>query len=104
MIRHCVMLTLEETADRSELDRVMLELATLVEGLDGCTGFRAGPNRDYEGKSPDIAYGFIFDADTPDALAAYAVHPEHIALSAQLISLCKGGGRGVVIYDLEVGP
>jgi hypothetical protein len=51
MIRHCVMLRLAAKADRAVLDRVMLGLADLVERLEGCSGFFAGPNRDYEGKS-----------------------------------------------------
>ena len=102
MIRHCVMLRLTAKADRAVLDRVMLGLADLVERLEGCSGFFAGPNRDYEGKSPDFAYGFTLDAQNAAALAAYAVNPEHQALGAQLVSLCEGGGAGIIVYDLEI--
>lgn len=104
MIRHCVMLRLAPKADRARLDRVMLSLGDLVEKLDGCSNFCAGPNRDYEGKSPDIAYGFTLDADNAKALAAYAVHPQHQALGAKLVALCEGGPAGIIVYDIEVGP
>ncbi|WP_299588946.1 Dabb family protein [uncultured Tateyamaria sp.] len=101
MIRHCVMLQLAADADRAVLDRVMLDLADLVERLEGCGGFCAGPNRDYEGKTPGFVYGFTFDADSPAALAAYAVHPDHVALGAELVALCVGGGAGIRVYDIE---
>lgn len=104
MIRHCVMLNLVAQVDAGALDAVMLGLADLVDRLEGCSGFCAGPNRDFEGKSPDFPYGFTFDAANVEALAAYAVHPEHQALGAQLVVMCTGGGDGIVVYDIEVGP
>ncbi|MFL4469927.1 Dabb family protein [Tateyamaria armeniaca] len=104
MIRHCVMLRLARKADRTKLDRVMLALGKLVDRLDGCSNFCAGPNRDFEDKSPDIAYGFTLDAHDAKALAAYAVHPEHQALGAKLVDLCEGGSAGIIVYDIEVGP
>jgi hypothetical protein len=102
MIRHCVMLRLSDKATAPALDKVMHRLAELVDRLDGCSGFCAGPNRDYEGKSPDIAYGFTLDCRNAKALAAYAVHPDHVALGAQLAALCEGGADGILVYDLAV--
>lgn len=102
MIRHCVMLRLSDKATAPALDKVMHGLADLVDRLDGCSGFCAGPNRDYEGKSPEIAYGFTFDANNAKALAAYAVHPDHVALGGQLVALCEGGSEGVIVYDIDV--
>jgi len=104
MIRHCVMLRLARKADRKVLDRVMLALGALVDRLDGCSNFCAGPNRDYEDKSPDVAYGFTLDARDARALAAYAVNPEHQVLGAKLVNLCEGGAAGIIVYDIEVGP
>lgn len=102
MIRHCVFLNLTPGANRAELDAVMLGLADLVERLEGCSEFWAGPNRDYESKSPEYDYGFTLDAASPEALAAYAVHPDHIALGGRLVALCAGAADGVMVYDLEV--
>mmetsp|Transcript_28498 Transcript_28498/g.53442 ORF Transcript_28498/g.53442 Transcript_28498/m.53442 type:complete len:105 (-) Transcript_28498:598-912(-) len=101
MIRNCVMLNLEVDPHASDLDAIMRELADLVERLEGCRGFCVGPNRDYEGKSPDHTDGLTLDADSPEALAAYAVHPDHQALGARLVALCQGGGDGITAYDLE---
>ncbi|WP_223421381.1 Dabb family protein [Tateyamaria pelophila] len=102
MIRHCVMLRLREDADPRQVNAVMLDLAKVVDRLDGCGDFCAGPNRDFEDKTPDYAYGFTLDARNAKALAAYAVDPEHKALGAQLVDLCHGGGDGILVFDIEV--
>lgn len=101
MIRHCVFLKLKPKVDSAELDKIMLDLEALVRRLDGCSDFRAGPNRDYEGKTPDYQYGFTLDAKNAKALAAYAVHPEHQALGGRLVALCQGGGDGVAVFDID---
>lgn len=103
MIRHIVMLHLRADADMPELATVMQGLDALVHHLDGLSGFVAGPNRDYEAKSPDHPYGFTLDAASPAALAAYADHPDHKALGARLVAQCAGGGDGIVVYDIEAG-
>ncbi|MEM8654907.1 MAG: Dabb family protein [Pseudomonadota bacterium] len=101
MIRHCVFLRLAPKADAAELDKIMLGLEDVVRRLDGCSGFRAGPNRDYEGKSPDYPYGFTLDADDARALAAYAVDPAHQDLGARLVALCAGGADGILVFDID---
>ena len=101
MIRHCVMLKLKPDASTARLNKVMHGLAELVDTLDGCSGFCAGPNRDYENKSPDYRYGFTLDARNPKALAAYAVDSEHLALGAKLVEMCVGGADGIVVYDID---
>ena len=101
MIRHCVMLRLRTDADTVALDRIMLQLAKLVDQLEGCSGFWAGPNRDFESKTPGYLYGFTLDAYDARALAAYAVNPDHQALGAQLVELCEGGADGIRVYDIE---
>lgn len=102
MIRHCVMLRLAPAADMNTLEGLCAELGSLVGQLDGCSGFVAGPNRDFEGKSADYAFGFTLDAQDRHALAEYAAHPEHKALGAQLVEMCIGGGDGITVYDIEV--
>ena len=102
MIRHCVMLRLRPGVEETALPAAVAGLADLVARLDGCSGFCAGSNRDFERKSPDFAYGFKLDARDAVALAAYAAHPEHKALGTRLVDLCEGGADGIVVYDLEI--
>ena len=102
MIRHCVMLRLSPTADLVELSDVCAKLTDLRDRLAGCSGFVAGPNRDFEGKSADYPYGFTLDAENEAALAGYARHPEHKALGSQLVQMCSGGGDGISVFDIEV--
>ena len=103
MIRHCVMLRLLPNDQETSLEQIMLGLGALVERLDGCSGFCAGPNLDFEGKSQDYPYGFTFDAVDAETLSTYGGHPEHVELGTRLIALCQGGGEGIVVYDLEYG-
>ena len=99
MIRHCVMLQLPERYDRSELTSVMNGLAMVAERLDGCSGFVAGENRDYEDKSPEYPYGFTIDFDNATALSGYAKDPEHRALGQRLVTLCEGAER-ITVFDI----
>ena len=101
MIRQCVFLKLKPKADVALLDKVMLDLSALVQRLEGCSGFRAGPNRDYENKTPEFPYGFTLDAVNAEALAAYAVDTEHQALGARLVDLCEGGADGITVFDID---
>ncbi len=101
MIRHCVMLNLLPDGE-AELATVMAGLADLVAAIDGLGGFCAGPNRDFENKTPDHSYGFTLDAADASALAVYAEHPMHQKLGARLVALCRGGAEGIRVYDLEI--
>jgi hypothetical protein len=103
MIRHCVMLNLQDDAQEKLLP-VLEGLAALVDTLEGCSGFLAGVNRDFESKSPNHAFGFMFDAEDETALNTYAEHPRHKQLGATLVSLCKGGADGILVFDIEVTP
>ena len=102
MIRHIVMLDLVADHDAGELAQVMAGLDALRDRIAGFRGFAHGPNRDFEGKSPDCAYGFTCDFDSSATSQAYLENPEHRALGARLVALCKGGADGIAVVDLEV--
>ncbi len=102
MIRHIVLLDLAEGYDPAELAAVMAGLDALRGQIDGYLGFAHGPNRDFEGMSPDCAYAFTCDFDGPATSQAYLVNPDHQALGARLVALCKGGAAGITVVDIEV--
>ncbi|MFZ3583237.1 Dabb family protein [Loktanella sp. DJP18] len=88
MIDHIVLLHLKPDHDPDALIAVMAGLAGLVGQIEGFDDFRHGMNRDYEGRSPAYAYGFVGRFRDALALAAYADDPRHRALGARLIALC----------------
>lgn len=100
MIRHCVMLDVPSAA-LMELEAVLRDLEKLTQSLPGISGFVAGPNRDFEGKTPGYSYGFTLDAEDAVALQSYADDPAHQAIGRQLVALCPKGGNGILVYDLE---
>ena len=102
MIVHCVHLNLKDNADPGALAAIMDGLEALCGRLEGCETYQHGPNRDFEAKSPDYPYGFVVQFRDAAALEQYACHPEHRALGARLVGLCKGGADGVIVFDLEV--
>lgn len=101
MIEHVVLLSLRAEHDAQELADVMAGLGALQ--LPGLLGFSHGPNLDAEGKSPDYAYGFIVRFADRAALDIYATDPDHRAFGARLVALCRGGGAGIFVADLETG-
>ena len=101
MIRHCVMLRLRAGYNETDLAEIISGLRAVAVRLDGCTGFFAGPNRDFEGKSPGFPFGFTLDFDSASALASYASDAAHVALGRRLIDLCEGGAAGILVYDLD---
>jgi len=102
MIAHCVFLALRPEAETEELRSTMTGLEELRRTLPGFAGLTAGPNLDFEGKSPEFPWGFIAYFEDEAALRAYADDPTHKALGARLGALCEGGADGIVVYDLEV--
>ena len=97
MIQHVVMLKARET---EVLSGLMRNFAALVGRIEGFTAFAHGPNIDAEQKSPDYPYGFICTFTDRAALDRYAADARHQALGAQLVSLCDGGGEGIMVYDI----
>lgn len=103
MILHCVFCHFQDSAPEAARQAVLEGLRAFSLSLPGVLGFEAGPNRDFEGKSPDYAAGFVIRFGSAAALQAYAVHPEHQRLGGELLALCVGGAAGIVVYDLDLG-
>lgn len=102
MLLHCVFCDILETTAQGEVSAIEAELAALVGKVPGMLAFQAGPNRDYEVKSPNHRWGFVCTFTDRAAHLAYEAHPRHQAAGARLVAACRGGAAGIVVYDLEV--
>lgn len=100
MIHHIVMLDLPSGYDAHALADVMLGLADLGLDIDGFVGFSHGPNKDFEGMSPDCAYGFICTFTDQATSMSYLANTKHQALGARLVALCRGGADGITVVDM----
>ena len=78
-------------------------IGEVLDEIDGVYDFAAGPNRDFENKSPAYESGFVITFANKDALDDYAEHPRHKEAGGILTSLCFGGSDGVLVFDLDVG-
>ncbi|MEM1289238.1 MAG: Dabb family protein [Pseudomonadota bacterium] len=102
MILHCVFCTFKNGVSAETQADIFNALKDFSQSLDGALAFDHGPNRDFEDKSASYQSGFVIRFADKAALQAYAVHPTHQALGAQLCALCVGGADGVIVFDLEV--
>lgn len=103
MIQHIVMLDLPAEADRAELLAIMTGLDDLRGSIAGFVGFMHGENKDFEGMSKDRNYGFICTFMDEATSRDYLVNPDHQALGARLVALCRDGVQGITVIDLAVG-
>lgn len=102
MILHCVFCNIAPSTADKALAEVLDGLSALCDTLNGALSFEAGPNRDFEAKSPNHGQGFIIRFADAAALEEYANDPRHIELGGQLCSLCTDGAEGIIVYDLEI--
>jgi hypothetical protein len=103
MLIHCVFLNVRPEVPGPEIDACMAALAALQPAVEGMLSFAAGPNRDFERKSPDHGHGFVITFRDRDAHLRYDGHPDHRAAGARLVAACEGGAAGIVVYDIETG-
>ena len=101
MLEHCVFCAIRPDVSQDEVDAVMSRLRALSTEVPGMGSFRAGPNRDYEGKSAAWTFGFIITFTDRAAHLQYDANPLHKAAGAALCDLCVGGYAGITVFDLE---
>ncbi|MGY9047505.1 MAG: Dabb family protein, partial [Rhodobacterales bacterium] len=88
--------------DKAILLEALGRLHGLQDKVAGLVSFDHGPNADYEGKTPDFAYGFVVTFTDRAAHQAYEAHPDHVHAGGLLVSICAGGYDGILVADLVV--
>ena len=101
MIKHCVFLNFKSETSESEQFDVFKGLSNLKNQIEGLVAFEYGNNLDFEQKSADYNSGFIASFENRQALLEYNEHPEHALLGSKLVSMCKGGHQGIIVFDIE---
>ena len=101
MIKHCVFLNFKSEISESDQFDVFEGLSNLKNQVEGLNDFEYGNNLDFEQKSADYNSGFIASFENRQALLEYNEHPEHVLLGAKLVSMCKDGHQGIIVFDIE---
>ena len=101
MIKHCVFLNFKSEISESEQFDVFEGLSNLKNQVEGLNDFEYGNNLDFEQKSADYNSGFIASFENRQALLEYNENPEHALLGSKLVSICKGGHQGIIVFDIE---
>ena len=102
MLKHCVFLNFKSNVTKSKQFELIKSLSSLKNKIDGIVDFDYGNNLDFEQKSSEYNSGFIVTFDCYKTLREYNEHPEHILLGSKLVSMCKGGHQGIIVFDLEI--
>ena len=101
MIKHCVFLNFKSEISESEQFDIFEGLSNLKNQIEGLNDFEYGNNLDFEQKSADFNSGFIASFENRQALLEYNENPEHALLGSKLVSMCKGGHQGIIVFDIE---
>jgi hypothetical protein len=101
MLKHCVFLNFRTEVSESEQFKIFEGLSMLKNQVKGLVEFEYGNNLDFEQKSADYNSGFIVSFENRQALVEYSEHPEHVLLGANLVSMCKDGHQGIIVFDIE---
>ena len=101
MIKHCVFLNFRSEISESEQFDVFKGLSNLKNQIEGLVAFEYGNNLDFEQKSANYNSGFIASFESHKSLLEYNENPEHALLGSKLVSMCKGGHQGIIVFDIE---
>ena len=101
MIKHCVFLNFKSEISESEQFDIFEGLSNLKNQVEGLNDFEYGNNLDFEQKSADYNSGFIVSFENNQALLEYNENPGHALLGSKLVSMCKGGHKGIIVFDIE---
>lgn len=61
-----------------------------------------GSNVSPEGLAKGFDDGFIIDFDSVESRDSYLVHPAHLAVGEELVSMLANGLDGIMVFDLTV--
>jgi len=102
MIKHCVLFRFRKDVQEKAIADIMTRFEQLVGTIPGVLKVFAGTNVSPEGLDHGFRHGFVMDIESDLLRDAYLIHPEHIAISEDLLPLLDGGRDGVTVFDVKV--
>jgi len=101
MIKHCVLFRFRKDVQESTIADIMTRFEQLVGTIPGVQKVSAGTNVSPEGLDHGHKHGFVMDIESELLRDAYLIHPEHTAISEDLLPLLEGGIAGVTVFDVK---
>lgn len=101
MIKHCVFFRFRKDVQDAAIADIMTRFEQLVGTIPGVLNVTAGTNVSPEGLDHGFTHGFVMDIESEQLRDAYLIHPEHTAISEDLLPLLAGGIAGVTVFDLK---
>jgi len=102
MIRHIVLIRFRPDVREAAIAAIFADVAAIKAHLSGMLHFAGGRSESPEQIERGYMHGFTIDFADWDALAAYAVHPDHQRAATALVAAAQDGGDGVLVFDLPI--
>lgn len=97
IIHHVVCFKFNESAKKSEIERVEKEFAALKDKIPGILSLEWGKNNSPENLNKDFTHCFIVSFKNEEARKVYLPHPEHLAF----VSILKPILEDVFVIDFN---
>lgn len=103
MIKHCVLFRFRKDVADQAIRDILVRFEQLVGTIPGILAVHAGANVSPEGLDHGHLHGFVMDIESTALRDAYLIHPEHTAISEDVLPLLEKGIEGVTVMDLDIG-
>ena len=101
-LEHCVFFRRADGVNDAQVADVMAMLAEISDRIDGASDVPSSKNVSPECLHKDYLDGFIIRFANEAVRDAYLVDEEHRQAGGRLVSLCREGRDGLVVFDLEM--
>jgi hypothetical protein len=95
MITHVVLLRTKPEVGEEQVLTALEHVKELQHKIPGILSVQTGKNLNTT-NNQGYTYGFVMQFESLDHLRAYAPHPDHQVVGAELVSLCTA----IIDYDL----
>lgn len=98
MVRHILLLAPRPETTPEQIARCRGLIEGLVGKIPGLLNAHWGENFAAPERRENLTHGFSMDFDSRESLAAYAPHPEHVPVAAQV----RAAFERIVVLDFDL--
>lgn len=98
MVRHILLLAPRPETTPAQIESIRVLIEGLVGKIPGLVDAHWGENFAAPERRENLTHGFSMDFESREALAAYAPHPEHVPVAAQV----RAAFERIVVLDFDI--
>lgn len=98
MVRHILLLAPRPETTPDQIAAIQRLIEGLVGKIPGLVNAHWGENFAAPERRENLTHGFTMDFDSRESLSAYAPHPEHVPVAAQV----RAAFERIVVLDFDI--